>query len=88
MILCTCQIIENVFCSGSFGRFAIKLRNTSHLPIFWYLLLLLLLLLLLFLFLLILIRLIRRLDTRKSLFLNADTAHKVQENLISQIPSF
>ena len=88
MILCTCQIIENVFCSGSFGRFAIKLRNTSLLPIFWYLLLLLLLLLLLFLFLLILIRLIRRLDTRKSLFLNADTAHKVQENLISQIPSF
>ena len=82
MILCTCQIIENVFCSGSFGRFAIKLRNTSHLPIIWYLLLLL------FLFLLIIIRLIRRLYTRKSLFLNADTAHKVQENLISQIPSF
>ena len=38
--------------------------------------------LLLFLFLLIILRLIRRLYTRKSLFLNADTAHEVQENLI------
>lgn len=36
MILCSCQIIENVFCYGSFGRFAIKLSDTSHFPIFRY----------------------------------------------------